>query len=137
MQNRPAQEPHAEPTGLGDGHRVATLPPESAAALDVLLRVVATHAPLTVPRELLRSTARAVAGAAQRELMPPEQLIVALKETWCSHPDFRRGGERHSARSDLADFVSMCISEYYLAAPTRPVWPAPLDDGGPSAAEAR
>lgn len=67
--------------------------------------------------EELRRIARVVSEGAHRASLLPEQLIIAVKESWGTHPSLLQPEERQEAQWVLAEVVSMCIHEFYRAAP--------------------
>lgn len=66
-----------------------------------------------VPREQLRELASMVSREARTRALRPEQLVVAVKESWRRHPKLRDAYSRHEALGTLADVVALCISEFF------------------------
>lgn len=98
--------------------RPAALPPDAERPLRALWREVLAADTVRHTREELRDVARVVGRAARREALLPEQLIVAVKESWQSHEGARSVGRRHAARWVLTELISLCICEYYETTPT-------------------
>lgn len=67
----------------------------------------------TIPREQLRELVSIVSREARRCGMLPEQLVVAVKDSWKRHPKLRDAYSRHEALGTLADVVALCISEFF------------------------
>jgi len=65
----------------------------------------------------LREAARAVVAAARP--LPPEAVLVAVKQSWSSHPDLRRFGPGMTPNEALSALVAMCIHEYFASSPVQ------------------
>ena len=68
----------------------------------------------TDPGRIQRSLLR-IAGEARARSMLPEQLLVVLKEVWCSLPEVRAMTNTREQINLLQRVVTMCIKEYYSA----------------------
>ena len=56
-----------------------------------------------------------IAGEAHARALPPEQLLVVLKEVWSSLPEVRAMTNTREQVNLLQRVVTMCIKEYYSA----------------------
>lgn len=97
--------------------RPAALPPDAERPIRALWREVFAGDVVRHTREDLRGVARVVGRAARREGLLPEQLIVAVKESWHAHDGVRGLGQRHTARWVLTELISLCICAYYEQGP--------------------
>jgi hypothetical protein len=61
----------------------------------------------------LRSALHAMAADARAKAVPPEQLLVALKDIWYSLPVVRGMHDPSEQIRLLQRVVTMCIKEYY------------------------
>jgi hypothetical protein len=67
-----------------------------------------TTEPASVQRALLT-----MAAEARTKSIPPEQLLVALKEVWGSLPEVKAMSDMRRQTTLLQRIVTMCIREYY------------------------
>jgi hypothetical protein len=63
----------------------------------------------------LRSTLHEMARAARDNGMPPEKLLIVLKDVWHELPVVRDSAQRDEQMRLLQRVVTMCINEYYRA----------------------
>jgi hypothetical protein len=63
--------------------------------------------------EILRQALRAMAVEARDVRMPPEQLLVVLKDLWHTLPAVRAAEHPEAQARLLQRVVTMCIKEYY------------------------
>src|SRR5262245_38059427 len=63
--------------------------------------------------EELGSALRELARAAHDKGMPPEKLLIVLKDVWYALPLVRDSSERDEQVRLLQRVVTMCIGEYY------------------------
>ena len=68
-----------------------------------------------VNHDHLRSVARQVSQIARAAGLRPEELIIGVKESWIAREELRRPTKRQRAYGVLADLISLCIDEFYLA----------------------
>ena len=94
-------------------HRTTPLPLQAVVALADLKYQVMTSETAEFPRESIRVVAREVGSAARLAELLPEQLVVAVKETWSRTLEMGTHEERHVAQRVLTEVVSLCIREYY------------------------
>ncbi len=97
-------------TALSHGTK---LPPHAESCLLRLWGDVLDGRGVAPTRDELRSVAREVSVAARQASMLPEQLLVAVKECWGAHEEFRDAEERHRVQWVLTDLISLCIREFY------------------------
>jgi len=64
------------------------------------------------PNVLQASLMRLAAQARERNI-PPEQLLITLKETWNTLPEVRSMNDAREQVRLLQRVVTMCIREYY------------------------
>lgn len=95
------------------------LPAEASELLHQLWERLARSGIGDVERDELRRIARAVSDAAHRASLLPEQLIVAVKDSWGTHPVLLQPEERQEAQWVLTQVVTLCIHEFYRGAPPR------------------
>lgn len=91
------------------------LPDGAALRLHDLWMEVLRHRGGPVPRQQLNEAAIVVATEARAAAVLPEELLVAVKQSWAALPELRALEERHNAQATLTDFVSICISEFFQA----------------------
>jgi hypothetical protein len=65
--------------------------------------------PTRITREQLREIAASVSTAAQRLRLHPEELIIAIKQSWQAH----RPSPPAEPRWLLTEMIALCIEEYY------------------------
>ncbi|MFI5229696.1 MAG: hypothetical protein ACHQWU_11550 [Gemmatimonadales bacterium] len=63
--------------------------------------------------ESLRLALRGMAAEAREKGVPPEQLLVVLKDIWYSSPGVRGMSEPADQIRRLQRVVTICIKEYY------------------------
>ena len=63
--------------------------------------------------DLLREALQELAREARDKRMPPEKLLIILKDVWYELPVVRDSAERDEQVRLLQRAVTMCISEYY------------------------
>jgi hypothetical protein len=63
----------------------------------------------------LRAALYTMANEARTNAMPPEKLLVVLKDVWYALPGVRESKERDEQVRLLQRVVTMCINEYYRA----------------------
>jgi hypothetical protein len=61
----------------------------------------------------LRSALQELAREARDKRMPPEKLLIVLKDVWYELPVVRDSTERDEQVRLLQRAVTMCINEYY------------------------
>jgi hypothetical protein len=61
----------------------------------------------------LRAALQELARDAREKGMPPEKLLIVLKDVWYALPVVRDSTERDEQVRLLQRVVTMCISEYY------------------------
>ncbi|MDB4899090.1 MAG: hypothetical protein JWN53_898 [Gemmatimonadetes bacterium] len=83
---------------------------ETIDAVRVALR--AYLADPTEPSSLQRALL-SMATEARAKSIPPEQLLIALKEVWGSLPEVRTMSDTNRQTTLLQRIVTMCIKEYY------------------------
>jgi hypothetical protein len=66
--------------------------------------------------DALRRAIALVCIEAHRHTLPPEQLIVSIKDAWWSLPEAQGTARVGQKASLLDDVVRMCIEEYYARA---------------------
>jgi len=93
--------------------RSAVLPPSAETGLAELWQLVVEQRSAGLSREELRAVAREVSVAARGAAVQPEQLIVAVKQSWTAHPGLGRSELRHDAQWLLTELISLCICEFY------------------------
>jgi MoxR-like ATPase len=81
--------------------------------LDALRAALVQYVATPAGGDALRSALRALASEARTKSVPPEQLLVALKDVWHSLPDVRAMSEQADQIRLLQRVVTMCIKEYY------------------------
>lgn len=93
--------------------QVSRLPADAAATLDTLWsRLAVDGEPACDDQELTR-VAQAVSGAARREGMMPEQVLIALKESWVASGALRLRPDRAALEPILSALVTRCIRAYF------------------------
>jgi len=98
----------AQPIAMAD-----TLLASAMDSLQALGKRVAGPAAHEIPREELRSVAKAVSSAARSLDMQPERLLVLVKESWASHPELGARVDRQAMQRVLTEVVSLCICEFF------------------------
>jgi hypothetical protein len=61
----------------------------------------------------LRAALSDMANEARTSAMPPEKLLIVLKDVWYALPVVRESRERDEQVRLLQRVVTMCINEYY------------------------
>jgi hypothetical protein len=61
----------------------------------------------------LNSALQAMASEARANAMPPEKLLIVLKDVWYELPAVRDSTQRDEQVRLLQQVVTMCINEYY------------------------
>ena len=97
-----------------DRNQQASLPPEANELLRELWGEIHGEE-RQVSRERLRAVARQVSLCAMEKGLRPEELIIAVKESWMSPDGLTEPRERMRLQWVLADTISLCIDEFYLA----------------------
>ena len=93
--------------------RVRTLPADAEAAVETLWRDVFVRGAGSISRDELRRVATRVAAGGRRVGFLPEQLIVAVKDSWGAHAVVRGPEQRFVARWVLTELISLAICAYY------------------------
>ena len=86
----------------------------SAAVVDQVVSALTGY--LAAPNghsDQLRAALQELAREARAKGMPPEKLLIALKDVWYALPVVRDSSERDEHVRLLQRAVTMCISEYY------------------------
>jgi hypothetical protein len=86
----------------------------SAAVIDRIAGALAQY--LAAPHsrgDELRAALHALAEEARQRSMPPEKLLVVLKDIWHELPVVHQSTERDEQVRVLQRVVTMCINEYY------------------------
>lgn len=60
-------------------------------------------------QEVLTRAAR----EAREKAIPPEQLLIIMKDLWHSLPELRRAGDSDRQTEMLQELISRCIERYY------------------------
>jgi len=97
-------------------HDPGATPPNSLAAETVVLVRNALDGLVKTPTsdgKLLREALQILAREAREKGVPPEQLLVVLKETWYALPALHSVQEPAEQVRLLQRVVTMCIKEYY------------------------
>jgi hypothetical protein len=89
------------------------LPAGATRSLHTLWDRVVSPTGIEIPREELRRVATDVSVAARSVDMPPERLLVLVKESWAAHPELGAREDRHAMQRILTEVVSLCICEFY------------------------
>ena len=71
---------------------------------------LASESSTAVQRALLK-----MAAEAREKSMPPEQVLIALKDIWNTLPEVRTMSDTGNQIRLLQRVVTMCIKEYYSA----------------------
>ena len=88
------------------------LEPERVAALRSALSAYLSDPAAPAP---LQHALVAIATDAREKSMPPEQLLILLKEIWNALPEVRTMTAGSAQVTMLQRVVTMCIKEYYAA----------------------
>jgi hypothetical protein len=64
-------------------------------------------------RDEVRAALHAMASQARANAMPPEKLLIVLKDVWYALPVLRDSTQRDEQIRLLQHVVTMCINEYY------------------------
>lgn len=97
-------------------HDSGATPPRELAEETVVLVREALDAMVRAPSSdnaNLRSALHGLASEAREKGLPPEQLLIVLKETWYSLPAIYAVQEPGEQTRLLQRVVTMCIKEYY------------------------
>jgi hypothetical protein len=86
------------------------LDPETIADLRAALGAYLSK---TAERTQLQAALVALAADARAKAMPPEQLLVVLKDIWNALPEVRAMTDASAQVDLLQRVVTMCIKEYY------------------------
>jgi hypothetical protein len=86
------------------------LDPATIAGLRAALSAYLSDAPEKSQLQLALLT---LVADARGKSMPPEQLLVALKEVWHAVPEVRAMSDTAAQVKMLQRVVTMCIREYY------------------------
>lgn len=81
-------------------------------ALEALWTVVGAG---SSQRHARREAAGAVSREALRLALLPEEMVVAVKESWARHPELGADGTRREALARLSEVISLCIAEFFRA----------------------
>lgn len=93
---------------------IPELPVQAAAVLTVLWQKLLDPSVDGMSRRELREPSRRVAAHAKRSELSPEQLIIAIKNSWSGFHDGATQPYHHSkAQSLVTEMISLCIQEYY------------------------
>jgi hypothetical protein len=84
-------------------------------SLDTLRRALRDYLHNSEHPSALQSSLLHVATEARARGIRPEQLLVALKETWNALPEVVAMHDSRERMRLLQDVVTMCIKEYYSA----------------------
>jgi hypothetical protein len=94
-----------------------TPPPSPAFSPEALARTGAALSRYVdnpkAPGDLLREALDELATEAHLKAVPPEQLLVVLKDLWYSLPAVRKVDDSAAQARLLQMVVTMCIKEYY------------------------
>lgn len=91
--------------------------PNGGLSAEVIDRVVdALTSYVTAPKaqgDQLQSALQELTIYARDQGMPPEKLLIVLKDVWYAMPVVRDSSERDERVRLLQRVVTMCINEYY------------------------
>jgi hypothetical protein len=94
----------------------AALPPAADTALSTLWRDALSSEASTVVSGQLRDVARQVGRDARAADLRPEELIVAIKDSWSAQNGELHGwNKRSSVEHVVSDVISLSIEEFYSA----------------------
>ena len=93
------------------------MPPNALAQemVDSLRHALQHHARTTVgdPSPELRTALHAIAREAREKAVPPEQLLITLKNVWQSLPEVENARDFNEQTRMLQRLVTICIKEYF------------------------
>lgn len=90
------------------------LPTAASDALDALWTELLASRTATVSRTRLREAARRVSDGAHDAQLRPEQLIIAIKDSWSARQlSVFEMKQRRLIESVVTDMISICIREFY------------------------
>jgi hypothetical protein len=81
--------------------------------IESVRRALLSYVAAPTHHEPLRSSLHAMAAEAREKSLPPEELLVVLKDIWYSLPTVRGMREPADQIRLLQRVVTMCIKEYY------------------------
>jgi hypothetical protein len=94
--------------------RLGSLPQSPQSELTTLWREALETYPGEVTRRHLRDVARRVSADARAAGLRPEQLVVAIKESWAAHHDDAHPNPgRKLLQPMVTELISDCIEEFY------------------------
>jgi hypothetical protein len=92
---------------------MALLPANADAALSTLWRTVSSE-PGRVTRKKLHDVAKEVGQVARAADFRPEELVVAIKDSWTSqNGELHRWNKRSSVERVVDDVISFAIEEFF------------------------
>ena len=91
------------------------LPPNALAkeTVEAVRRALLGHARTVEPPPELRTALHALAREAREKAVPPEQLLVTLKNVWQSLPEVENARDFAEQTRTLQRLVTISIKEYF------------------------
>jgi hypothetical protein len=93
------------------------MPPYALAqeTVDAVRRALQCHARAAAsdPASELRTALHALAREAREKAVPPEQLLITLKNVWQSLPEVGSARDSNEQTRMLQRVVTICIKEYF------------------------
>ena len=96
-------------------HDTGPLPPNALAqeTVDAVRRALLRHARSVEPAIELRTALHALAREAREKAVPPEQMLVTLKNVWQSLPEVESARDLTEQTRILQRLVTISIKEYF------------------------
>lgn len=96
-------------------HDTGPFPPNALApdTVEALRRALSRHARTDEPSAELRTALHALAREAREKAVPPEQLLITLKNVWQSLPEVENARDFSDQTRSLQRLVTISIKEYF------------------------
>lgn len=96
-------------------HDTGPLPPNALAqeTVDAVRRALLRHTRTAEPDSELRTALHTLAREAREKAVPPEQLLVTLKNVWQSLPEVEHARDFGEQNRTLQRLVTISIKEYF------------------------
>ena len=94
---------------------MAALPPNADTALNALWQRVLSNEGSGVPRQQMKEVARTISACAHAADLRPEELVVAIKDSWSAHNgELHRWNKRSGAERVVTDVITLSIEEFFM-----------------------